>query len=374
MALGTRPEAIKLGPLYQELRARHDRLRVACCLTGQHRDLVAPFLEFFEIRSDYDLRIFKEDQGLFHITTSVLKGMHEILTMEQPDLVIVQGDTTSAFAVALAAFYLKIPVGHVEAGLRSYDRFQPYPEEANRTFISRVSDLHFCPTQRAAQNLLTEKIPPSTVFVTGNTVIDALLHTARHLDSCAEDCGLPEIDLPDQRIILVTAHRRESFGEGLRNLSLALLRIADTFPDVTIVYSVHPNPNVRGAVEMLLGSHKRIQVIPPPDYLNFVWLMKKAFFIVTDSGGIQEEAPSLHKPVLIARNVTERPEAVECGGARIVGTDQATIVREASRLLENSEHYQSMIVARNPFGDGQASRRIADIVESFVSSRKAAGQ
>jgi UDP-N-acetylglucosamine 2-epimerase (non-hydrolysing) len=295
--------------------------------------------------------------------------------VEEPDLVIVQGDTTSAFAAALAAFYLKIPVGHVEAGLRSYDRFQPYPEEANRTFISRISDLHFCPTQRAAENLRAEKIPASAIFVTGNTVIDALLHTARRLDTGAEaDCRLSEIDLHQRRMILVTAHRRESFGEGLRNLSHALLRIADTFPDVTIVYSVHPNPNVRGAIVSLLGTHERIQVIQPPDYLTFVWLMKRAFFIITDSGGIQEEAPSLNKPVLVARNVTERPEAVECGAAKIVGTDEATIVLEASRLLEDMEHYQSMIVARNPFGDGQASQRIADVIESFVSSRTALGR
>lgn len=372
MVLGTRPEAIKLGPLYQELRSRSDTFRVSCCVTGQHRDLIAPFLEFFDIRPDHDLNIFRENQGLCHITTAVLQGMEEILAVEQPDLVVVQGDTTSAFAAALAGFYRRIPVGHVEAGLRSYDRFQPYPEEVNRACISHVTDLHFCPTQRAADNLLTEKIPTSSVFVTGNTVIDALLYTSQRLESDpAPDLEIPEIEELDARVILVTAHRRENFGEGLRNLSLALLRIAELFRDVIVVYSVHPNPHVRGPVKDLLGDHERIAVIRPPDYLKFVWLMKRAFFIVTDSGGIQEEAPSLHKPVLVARNVTERPEAVECGAARIVGTDQETIVQQASRLLEDPDRYRSMIVSRNPFGDGQACRRIADIVESYFSSSRA---
>ena len=372
MVLGTRPEAIKLGPLYQELTGRPDAFRVSCCLTGQHRDLIAPFLEFFEIHPDHDLNIFRENQGLFHITTAVLQGMEKILSIEKPDIVIVQGDTTSAFAAALAAFYSKIPVGHVEAGLRSYDRFQPYPEEVNRACISHVTDLHFCPTRRAADNLVREKTPTSSIFVTGNTVIDALLYTSRRLESDPiPDSELPAIEKRDGRMILVTAHRRESFGEGLRNLSLALLRIVELFPDVLVVYSVHPNPNVRGPVEKLLGHHERITVIRPPGYLTFVWLMKQSFFIITDSGGIQEEAPSLQKPVLIARNVTERPEAVECGAARIVGTDRETIVHEASRLLQRPEHYESMIVSRNPFGDGEACRRIADVVESYFASSRA---
>ncbi|MEW6137462.1 MAG: UDP-N-acetylglucosamine 2-epimerase (non-hydrolyzing) [Thermodesulfobacteriota bacterium] len=371
MVLGTRPEAIKLGPLYREFKRRSDRLRLVCALTGQHRELIDPFLRFFEIRPDHDLNIFKENQGLFHITAAVLQGMQGILLRERPDLVIVQGDTTSAFAAALSAFYLRIPVGHVEAGLRSYDRFQPYPEEVNRACISHVTDLHFCPTQRAADNLLAERIRRDSVFVTGNTVIDALLHTSRYLDGLSGGAlDLPGFNPTAYRMILVTAHRRESFGEGVQNLSLALLEIAEAHSDVLIVYSVHPNPNVRGPVEKLLGSHPRIRIIPPPDYLKFVRLMKEAFFIITDSGGIQEEAPSLHKPVLVARNLTERPEAVECGAARIVGTDQRVVVEEATRLLEDPAHYGSMVVHENPFGDGRASIRIADIVEAFLRGKR----
>jgi UDP-N-acetylglucosamine 2-epimerase (non-hydrolysing) len=371
MVLGTRPEAIKLGPLYQEFKRRSDRLRLVCALTGQHRELIDPFLRFFEIRPDHDLNIFKENQGLFHITAAVLQGMQGILLRERPDLVIVQGDTTSAFAAALSAFYLRIPVGHVEAGLRSYDRFQPYPEEVNRACISHVTDLHFCPTRRAADNLLAERIGRDSVFVTGNTVIDALLHTSRYLDGqSAGALDLPDLNPKAYRMILVTAHRRESFGEGVQHLSLALLEIVQAHSDVLIVYSLHPNPNVRGPVENLLGSHPRIRIIPPPDYLMFVRLMKEAFFIITDSGGIQEEAPSLHKPVLVARNLTERPEAVECGAARIVGTDQRVVVEEATRLLDDPAHYGSMVVHENPFGDGRASIRIADIVEVFLRGER----
>jgi UDP-N-acetylglucosamine 2-epimerase (non-hydrolysing) len=312
----------------------------------------------------------KKDQDLFHITTSVLIGIEEILTNDRPDIVVVQGDTTSAFVAALAAFYLRIPVAHVEAGLRSYDRFQPYPEEVNRTFISHIADLNFCPTKRAAENLLREQIPAESIHVTGNTVIDALLHTVRLADNNGlTGRYLSDLALRPGRMILVTGHRRENFGEGLANLSLALVDLVNKFEDVTAVYSVHPNPNVRRQVDKILSSHERIKVIPPPDYIRFVALMNKSFFIITDSGGIQEEAPSLKKPVLIARNVTERPEAVECGAAILVGTDREKIVKEASRLLEIPDHYRSMIVEKSPFGDGHASERIADHIESFLTRR-----
>jgi len=374
LAFGTRPEAIKLAPVYNEMLTRKDRIRLICCVTGQHRDLLDAVLSLFEMTADYDLNIIEENQTLFHITASVLTGMRTVLLEEQPDMIVVQGDTTSAFAAALAAFYLKIPVAHVEAGLRSYDKFQPYPEEINRTMISRVADLNFCPTQRAADNLIRENVPPSSIHITGNTVIDALIHTVRRLDEGAQAAAyLPGQDLPPGRMILVTGHRRENFGKGLEDLSLALVDLVEKFSDVNVVYSVHPNPNVKKPVERILGGHERIRVIPPPDYVGFVALMKEALFIITDSGGIQEEAPSLKKPVLIVRNVTERPEAVQCGAALIVGTDRVRIVGEASRLLTDPKHLSSMIVERNPFGDGNAAANIVDLIEDFLDQRRNTG-
>ncbi len=373
LAFGTRPEAIKLAPLYKEIRRRSDRIRLVCCTTGQHRELLDQVLKIFDMRADYDLSVLKEDQSLFHVTTSVLEGTKDILLSEKPDIVVVQGDTTSAFAAALAAFYLRIPIAHVEAGLRSYDRFQPYPEEVNRTFISHIADLNLCPTARAAENLAREQIDPSSVHVTGNTVIDALLQMVDLLNqSGLEQQYLREVGLPRGRMILVTGHRRENFGPGLANLSYALRDLVQKFDDLLVVYSLHPNPNVRKPVESILGTQERVRVIPPPDYFRFVALMNAAFFIITDSGGIQEEAPSLKKPVLVARNVTERPEAVEAGAALLVGTDREKIVREASRLLEDPARYSSMIIDQNPFGDGHASERIADLIENFLSVRAVA--
>jgi UDP-N-acetylglucosamine 2-epimerase (non-hydrolysing) len=370
VAFGTRPEAIKLAPVYKEIRKRGDRLRLICCVTGQHRQLLDPVLEVFNITTDYNLNILKHDQSLFHITSSVLEGMKHVLERERPDALVVQGDTTSAFAAALSAFYLKIPIAHVEAGLRSYDRFQPYPEETNRTFISHIADLNFCPTQRAADNLLAERIPVSSIHVTGNTVIDALLDTVKVLQDKGElNSAIDRVNPGDGRMILVTGHRRENFSGGLASLSLALVDLVEKYQDVTVVYSAHPNPNVRSQVEEILSSHPRIEIISPPDYLRFVSLMHRAFFIITDSGGIQEEAPSLKKPVLIARNVTERPEAVECGAAALVGTDRNRIVTEASRLLDDHQRFASMIVERSPFGDGHASGRIVDAIEEFLRRR-----
>ncbi|MGB6063230.1 MAG: UDP-N-acetylglucosamine 2-epimerase (non-hydrolyzing) [Desulfomonilaceae bacterium] len=370
LVFGTRPEAIKLAPVYKEIRNRADRIRLVCCTTGQHRELLDQVLEAFDIRTDYDLNIIREDQGLFHIAVTALQGTRDILLREKPDILMVQGDTSSAFAAALAAFYLKIPIAHVEAGLRSYDRFQPFPEEINRTFISHIADLNFCPTRRAAENLRVERISPDSIHVTGNTVIDALLQTTTFLGERGElREGFAELGLPPGRMILVTGHRRENFGPGLANLSHALVDLVQMFQDVVVVYSVHPNPNVREPVESILGSHDRIRVITPPDYFRFVALMSHAYFIITDSGGIQEEAPSLKKPVLVARNVTERPEAVESGAAILVGTDRQKIVREASRLLEDTEHYSSMIIQESPFGDGHASGRIVDLIENFLRQR-----
>jgi UDP-N-acetylglucosamine 2-epimerase (non-hydrolysing) len=371
LTFGTRPEAIKLAPVYKEIAKRSDRLRLVCCVTGQHRELLHQMLKVFDMHADYDLRVLQEDQTLFHVTSSVLERMRDVLLKEMPDILVVQGDTSSAFAAALAAFYLKIPIAHVEAGLRSYDRFQPFPEEINRTFISHIADLNFCPTKRAAENLLNEQIAPESIHVTGNTVIDSLLQTVGLLsDSNRSTDPLGDLQLHSGRMILVTGHRRENFGPGLANLSHALVDLVRRFDDVTVVYSVHPNPNVREPVERILGSHERIRVIQPPDYFRFVALMNESFFIITDSGGIQEEAPSLKKPVLIVRNVTERPEAVECGAAILVGTDRETIVRESSRLLESTDHYESMVVNESPFGDGHAAERIVDSIETFLTDRE----
>jgi len=375
LVFGTRPEAIKLAPVYKEMRKRGDRIRLVCLTTGQHRRLLDQALEAFDIRPDYDLDIIKEDQGLFHVTVSALQGTRDVLLQVKPDIVMVQGDTSSAFAAALAAFYLKIPIAHVEAGLRSYDRFQPFPEEINRTFISHIADLNFCPTSRAAENLRREQIEPDSIHVTGNTVIDALLQTVALLNERPDMRTAPgELDLPPGRMILVTGHRRENFGDGLANLSNALVDLVERFQDIVVVYSVHPNPNVRKPVESILGSYERIRVIEPPDYLRFVALMNEAYFIITDSGGIQEEAPSLKKPVLVVRNVTERPEAVESGAAMLVGTDRQRIVTEASRLLEDSGHYASMVIEENPFGDGHASERIVDLVETFLKKRSGSSE
>lgn len=367
LAFGTRPEAIKLAPVYHELATRADRIRLVCCVTGQHRELLDQVLDVFYMEPDYDLNLIEENQTLTLVTVRVLTRMQAVLEVEKPDLVVVQGDTTSAFASALAAFYLKIPVAHVEAGLRSFDKYQPYPEEINRVLISRIADLNFCPTQAAAENLMNEQVSEATIHVTGNTVVDALLFTVKQLEQGHEAMkSVTDLGLPPGRMILVTGHRRENFGEGLKNLSLALLDLVKAFDDANVVYSVHPNPNVRGPIEELLGEHERIRLITPPDYFEFVALMNAAFLIVTDSGGIQEEAPTLHKPVLVARNVTERTEAIDAGAAMLVGTDRTRIVQEASRLLSDPKHYASMVIKNNPFGDGHACERIADLIEGAL--------
>jgi UDP-N-acetylglucosamine 2-epimerase (non-hydrolysing) len=370
LSFGTRPEAIKLAPVYHQLLKRRSRIRTVCCITGQHRELLDRVLSLLRIEVQYDLNILVENQDLFHITSRSLLGMKDVLLREKPDLVVVQGDTSSAFSAALAAFYLKIPVAHVEAGLRSYDRFQPYPEEINRRLISPLADLHFCPTPRAAAQLLKEQTAAGSVHITGNTAVDAILAA---VELCKQgEPGLEDLvspPLPPGRMILVTGHRRENFGQGLANLCLALLDLVNTFPDVTVVYSVHPNPNVRGPVERLLKDHERVRLVPPPDYFTFVRLMDAAFLIITDSGGIQEEAPSLRRPVLVARAVTERPEAVEAGVAILVGTDRERIVQEASRLIVEPDRYASMVAKKNPFGDGHAAERIADLIERFVEAR-----
>ncbi len=357
LVLGTRPEGIKLGPLVDVLRTYTDAAEVRVCVTGQHREMLAPVLDLFGIVPDHDLRLMTPNQDLASLTGAILQGVARVIDAERPDWVVVQGDTTTAFGAGLAAFYRGARVAHVEAGLRTSDRRCPFPEEMNRRIVDGLSDLHFAPTERARQNLLREGADPSTVYVTGNTVIDALGYVLAR-DDGTDLATLSEIPA-DRRIVLVTAHRRESFGPGMLAICRALRRLADEIDDVQIVYPVHLNPNVRDPVHAELSAHPRISLIPPLDYASLIRLMRRSTLILTDSGGIQEEAPSLGKPVLVLRAATERPEAVEAGCARIVGTDTEVILREARHLLEDHEAYQQMARIANPFGDGHASERIA---------------
>lgn len=359
---GTRPEAIKMAPVVMALEAE-ENIESLVCVTAQHRDMLDQVLVLFAINPAYDLDIMAENQGLMHITTAALQGLETVLNECQPDRVLVHGDTTTSFAASLAAFYQKIPVGHVEAGLRTGDIYAPWPEEMNRRLTDTICDLHFAPTKSAEQNLLACGAPQSGISVTGNTVIDALLQISDRLDgdsAISEKAAknLPELDAA-RKLILVTGHRRENFGDGFENICRALAKLADR-DDVQIIYPVHLNPNVQEPVNRLLGNHANIYLIPPLDYLPFVYLMKAAHFIITDSGGIQEEAPSLGKPVLVMRDVTERPEAVDAGTVKLVGTDERKIVEEAMHLLENETAYQEMSKAHNPYGDGKASGRIVE--------------
>jgi len=350
-----------LAPVIKELERRNDVFMSKVCVTAQHREMLDPFLQLFEIKPDWDLNIMQPNQSLFDVTAKALMKLKEVLEEEKPDLVLVQGDTTTTFTAALAAYYLKIKVGHVEAGLRTLDKYNPFPEELNRRLVGHIADLHFAPTKRAKDNLLSEGIPESSIFVTGNTVVDALFMILAQTKS--EDYLPRALFHPDCKLILVTAHRRESFGEGIANICLALREIVERASDVEIVYPVHLNPNVRKPVYRMLGGVERIRLIEPLDYISFVHLMKASYLILTDSGGIQEEAPSLGKPVLILRNTTERPEAVEAGAAKLVGTNPQRIVEETLRLLQDPLEYSKMANVPNPFGDGKASLRIVDILE-----------
>jgi UDP-N-acetylglucosamine 2-epimerase (non-hydrolysing) len=357
---GTRPEAIKLAPVIKELEKHSDKVISRVCVTAQHREMLDPFLRLFNIKPEWDLNIMKPNQTLFDVTVSALSKLGSLLEQEKPDIVLVQGDTTTAFVTALAAFYLKIKIGHVEAGLRTGDKYSPFPEEVNRRLISHLADLHFAPTERARANLLAEGIHKETIFVTGNTVVDSLF-AIRELSKDQNLLKNLPLD-PKRKLILVTAHRRESFGEGLKNICLALRKLVELDASVEIVYPVHLNPNVKEPVKRILGACERVHLIEPLDYVAFVHLMKRAYLILTDSGGIQEEAPSLGKPVLVLRKSTERPEAVEAGTAKLVGTDPEAIVNETLRLLNDHDAYATMANALNPFGDGRAAERIAKII------------
>ncbi|MBI2956779.1 MAG: UDP-N-acetylglucosamine 2-epimerase (non-hydrolyzing) [Acidobacteria bacterium] len=362
---GTRPEAIKVAPVIQRMRAEPERFACRVCVTGQHRQMLDQVLELFGLQPDYDLNVMVPDQTLSYLTSQMLAEVANIIGQEKPDWVLVQGDTTTTLTASLAAYYARIPVAHIEAGLRSGDPWRPYPEEINRRAASAMASLHFAPTETARQNLLAEGVPEARIRVTGNTVIDALLDVAaRPYDfSRSPLSGLP---LDSRRIILVTAHRRESFGGPLRNLCLAIRGLAERYPDdVHVVYPVHLNPNVQQPVREILGARANISLLEPLPYEPFVHLMQRSTLILTDSGGVQEEAPSLGVPVLVMRDVTERPEGVAAGAARLVGTDPEKIVAAATELLDNPGAYQRMAQVANPYGDGRASERILAALLEF---------
>lgn len=356
LVFGTRPEAIKMCPLVNELKKR-DGVELTVCVTGQHRQMLDQVLEAFSVVPDYDLSIMKERQDLFDITTNILQRIKAVLEEVKPDVVLVHGDTSTTFVTALACFYLQIPVGHVEAGLRTYDVYSPYPEEFNRQAVGVISQFNFAPTEISKQNLLREGKRAESVYVTGNTAIDALKTTVR------KDYTHPELDwAAGSRLIVITAHRRENLGEPMHQMFRAIRRIIDEHPDVKAVYPIHMNPVVRRAAEEELGGCDRIHIIEPLDVLDFHNFMARCHLILTDSGGIQEEAPALGKPVLVMRDTTERPEGIAAGTLRLVGTEEETIYREFKRLLTDEEAYRAMSVAANPYGDGHACERIADIL------------
>lgn len=358
---GTRPEAIKMAPLVKALNEA-EGIDAKVCVTAQHREMLDQVLDLFEIVPEYDLNIMKPGQSLYDVTTNILLGLKPILEEFKPDLVLVHGDTSTTLSASLAAFYQQIPVGHVEAGLRTGNLSSPWPEEGNRKLTGAITKLHFAPTQTSQQNLLNETVSADDIVITGNTVIDALLQV---VDKVKTDTAListlkakfPELD-ETKKLILVTGHRRESFGGGFERICEALVEIATAHPDTQILYPMHLNPNVREPVNRILKNVDNVHLIEPQDYLPFVYLMNQAHIIVTDSGGVQEEAPSLGKPVLVMRDTTERPEAVEAGTVKLVGTDKARIVNEVNNLLTNDQEYQSMSRAHNPYGDGKACERI----------------
>lgn len=358
LTFGTRPEAIKMCPLVNELKMRSG-VETIVCVTGQHRQMLDQVLEAFHIVPDYDLSIMKEKQTLFDITTGILNRIKEVLETVKPDVVLVHGDTSTTFVTALACFYLQIPVGHVEAGLRTYDIYSPYPEEFNRQAVSIISKYNFAPTTLSRDNLIREGKAENTIYVTGNTAIDALKTTVH------SDYTHPQLEwAKDSRLIMITAHRRENLGEPMHNMFRAIRRVMDEHPDVKAIYPIHMNPVVRKAAEEELGDCDRIRIIEPLEVLDFHNFLAQSYMILTDSGGIQEEAPSLGKPVLVMRNTTERPEGIAAGTLKLVGTQEKDIYEEFTRLLTDRAAYEAMSQASNPYGDGFASKRIADILQS----------
>lgn len=367
---GTRPEAIKMAPLVNLLK-QDSSIDSHVCVTGQHREMLDQVLKLFHIVPEYDLAIMKAGQDLYDVSTSILLNIKPVLRDFQPDIVLVHGDTSTTFAAALACYYEKTAVGHVEAGLRTGNIYSPWPEEANRRLTGAITTLHFAPTSTSQQNLLAENVDPAKVFVTGNTVIDALHQVVAKINADQQLSSQFAEKFPwgeeGRRLILVTGHRRESFGSGFENICAALKTIAERFPDADVVYPVHLNPNVREPVFRLLSNSPNVHLIEPQDYLPFVYLMSRSYLVLTDSGGIQEEAPSLGKPVLVMRDTTERPEAVAAGTVKLVGTDEAVIVAEVSKLMTDQQYYQSMSFAHNPYGDGQACVRIVEAIKQYFN-------
>lgn len=357
LVFGTRPEAIKMCPLVNELKTRKE-IETIVCVTGQHRQMLDQVLEAFSVVPDYDLSVMKERQTLFDVTTNILNRIREVLETVRPDVVLVHGDTSTTFVTALACYYLQIPVGHVEAGLRTYNIYSPYPEEFNRQAVGIIAAYHFAPTELSKENLLKEGKKPETIYVTGNTAIDALKTTVR------KDYTHPVLEwAKDSRLIMITAHRRENLGEPMKHMFRAIRRVCDEHPDIKAVYPIHMNPAVRETAQAILGDDERIRIIEPLDVLDFHNFLSRSYLILTDSGGIQEEAPSLGKPVLVMRDTTERPEGIAAGTLKLVGTDETTIYENFKMLLEDQEAYRKMSTASNPYGDGFASKRIADILE-----------
>ena len=357
LVFGTRPEAIKMCPLVNELKTRKG-IETIVCVTGQHRQMLDQVLEAFHVEPDYDLSIMKDRQTLFDVTTNILNRIKAVLEEVQPDVVLVHGDTSTTFVTALACFYLQIPVGHVEAGLRTYNIYSPYPEEFNRQAVSIISAYNFAPTELSKENLLREGKNPDTIYVTGNTAIDALKTTVR------EDYTHPDLEwAKGSRLIMITAHRRENLGEPMKHMFRAIRRVCDEHPDIKAIYPIHMNPVVREIADSILGDDERIRIIEPLDVLDFHNFLSRSYLILTDSGGIQEEAPSLGKPVLVMRDTTERPEGIKAGTLKLVGTDEEVIYQNFKQLLEDEKAYRAMSTASNPYGDGFACKRIADILE-----------
>lgn len=365
VVFGTRPEAIKMAPVVQELKKVQD-IDTCVVVTAQHREMLDQVLKLFNIEPEYDLNLMKDKQDLYSITTGVLEGLKSILETEKPDLVLVHGDTTTTFAAALAAFYQKIPVGHVEAGLRTRNKYSPYPEEMNRSLTGKLAELHFAPTDVSRENLIAESVASFKIWVTGNTVIDALMATVRPDYQFSPE--LNDIDL-NHRILLVTTHRRENWGEHMREIYAALLQLVEEFADVEIVFPVHMNPTVKDLAVEMLGGRERIHLLNPLEYEAFANLMNHAYIILTDSGGMQEEAPSLGKPVLVLRDTTERPEAIQAGTVKLVGTVQENVYKAARQLLVDRQEYDKMAQAINPYGDGKAAVRIVQVIKDFLYIR-----
>ena len=363
--LGTRPEAIKMAPVIRALKQHPQQFDLSVCVTGQHRDMTASILDFFQIRPDYDLQVMRSGQTLAQLTARILTGVEELILQTQPDWILVQGDTTTVMASAVAGFYHDIQVGHIEAGLRTHSKRAPFPEEINRRIASVAADLHFAPTEAARAALLSEGVPEHAVHLTGNTVVDALLWARQQIrqDRPPLPEGLPEA-LQGKRLLLATGHRRENMGQGLEQICLALRELAEKNPDLAVVYPVHPNPNVQQTVRPLLGDVPRVHLVEPQDYAPFIWLMEQSYLILTDSGGVQEEAPYLNKPLLVTRETSERPEGVAAGSAQLVGADRQKIVTQAQQLLDDPQQYAQRAGGGRLYGDGSAAEQIAAILQN----------